>query len=324
MMHMVVPQGLSYVNFQRMDTDPRKDIPILCSAPTPSTNNTLKCDIGNPLPTYATAKFRVFFQPRYGSEVKSSYEFYVTLNSTNPEEIYAKGDNAKLISLPIRVQTDMKVFGVSNPQPVRYNASQWQREEEFKSEAEIGPEVFHIYEIKCQGPSNIESAEVTILWPSYLHEEQHFLYLLEQPFVDGPGECDPVEDVNPLALTIIQRRGKWDSLIVRDENRVTSVFDTEESLIHGEGRRGAAGSVLTGSGTSTFGGGAGYSNTSSHKESHSERKTVSSGGYSRSYNYSRTHTSYGETSGSSSTDEYKVSSIFPLSLENAPERLHLP
>lgn len=92
MMHMTVPQGLSYVNFQRMDTDPRKDIPILCSAPTPS-NPTLKCDIGNPLPTYATAKFRVFFQPRYGSEVKSSYEFYVTINSTNPEEMYAKGDN---------------------------------------------------------------------------------------------------------------------------------------------------------------------------------------------------------------------------------------
>jgi hypothetical protein len=46
MMYMTVPSGLSYVNFEKK-TDPRKDIPILCSAPSPSTNNTLKCDIGN-------------------------------------------------------------------------------------------------------------------------------------------------------------------------------------------------------------------------------------------------------------------------------------
>lgn len=42
------------------------------------------------MPTFATAKFRVIFQPRYGSEVKSSYDFHVTVNSTNPEETYAK------------------------------------------------------------------------------------------------------------------------------------------------------------------------------------------------------------------------------------------
>ncbi len=51
MMYMAVPAGLSYVNFEKTP-DPRKDVPILCSAPSPSTNNTLKCDIGNPVCTY--------------------------------------------------------------------------------------------------------------------------------------------------------------------------------------------------------------------------------------------------------------------------------
>jgi hypothetical protein len=90
------------------------------------------------MPTYSTAKFRVIFQPRYGSEVKSSYDFYVTVNSTNPEEIYAKADNAKALSLPIRVQTDLKVYGVSKEEKVQHNATQWKQSGEFKSETEIG------------------------------------------------------------------------------------------------------------------------------------------------------------------------------------------
>jgi integrin alpha 8 len=330
MMYMTVPQGLSYVNFEKTK-DPRKDIPILCSAPTPSTNNTLKCDIGNPLPTYAAAKFKVIFQPRYGSEVKSSYDFDVTVNSTNPEEIYNKGDNIKGISLPIRVQTDIKVTGVSNPPTVLHNASLWKRPDEPKSEAEIGPEVFHVYVVSCQGPSHIENAEVTILWPSYVNGDQHFLYLLEQPFIEGPGECEHVEDVNPLGLTIIHRN--HNSIIFRDESRVsTTVLDTEESLIGGgEGRRGAGGASLSGgssysssssfSGGSAAGGGsAGFSNATSHREYHSEHKRVSSSkGHSQSYNYSRSYSSFGESSrsssnggdssSSSSADEYKVSSI---------------
>lgn len=48
--YMTVPPGLSYVNFEKK-TDSRKDVPILCSAPSPSTNNTIKCDIGNPVST---------------------------------------------------------------------------------------------------------------------------------------------------------------------------------------------------------------------------------------------------------------------------------
>ncbi|XP_021948515.1 integrin alpha-PS2 isoform X2 [Folsomia candida] len=307
MMYMTVPPGLSYVNFEKK-TDSRKDVPILCSAPSPSTNNTIKCDIGNPMPTFATAKFRVIFQPRYGSEVKSSYDFHVTVNSTNPEETYAKGDNAKSFSLPIRVSTDLKVYGVSKEEIIQHNASQWKQSGEFKSESEIGPEVYHIYDIKCQGPSHIANAEVTIIWPSYLAgithdgDSRHFMYLLEQPRVDGPGECDFVEDVNPLGLTILHRR--WENIIVHGDNRATTtVVDSEEGLIGGEGRRGGSTSS-----SSTFvisSGGGGYgdagSNSSTHRE-HSEHRSSSSGGYTQRTNYSSR--SYSSSSQSEESPQY--------------------
>lgn len=47
--HMTIPQGINYVKVERM-SDNDNDIPVQCSAPSVSTNHTLLCDIGNPLP----------------------------------------------------------------------------------------------------------------------------------------------------------------------------------------------------------------------------------------------------------------------------------
>lgn len=46
---MTVPPGINYVKIERVD-DNENDIPVQCSAPSEMTNNTLHCDIGNPLP----------------------------------------------------------------------------------------------------------------------------------------------------------------------------------------------------------------------------------------------------------------------------------
>jgi len=322
MLYMTVPKGLSYVNFDRLDTS--KDVPILCSAPTASSNNTLKCDIGNPLPTYSKAHFRLYFQPRYGSEVKSSYDFYVVANSTNPEETYAKADNARVISMPIRVQTDMKVVGASHPQPVRHNASQFAQyaQKEKNEEADVGPEVIHVYEVKCEGPSDIANAEVTILWPSYTLTNKHFLYLLEQPVVEGPAECDHVDDVNPLAL-IIQRHNKFESYSLGSKYSTSSThhlsLDTEESSlagVHGslkEDSDVAGGHFFTDSenGRDQYGR---YYNHTTGRHYHRE-SSQASGGVSRTYNYnytqsSRSYSSRGGYSRASDPDEYDRVSTF--------------
>ena len=48
MYNLQVPPGMNYINIERLDSD--RNIPVQCSAPSAMTNNTLKCDIGNPLP----------------------------------------------------------------------------------------------------------------------------------------------------------------------------------------------------------------------------------------------------------------------------------
>ena len=51
-------------------------------------------------------------------------------------------------------------------------------------------------QVENRGPSDIESAEVYILWPSLRGQEQPLLYLTGQPIVEGPGSCHYVSDVN--------------------------------------------------------------------------------------------------------------------------------
>lgn len=49
MFYMRLPKGVNYFKTERVDDS--RNIPVQCSAPTQLSNNTLKCDIGNPLPS---------------------------------------------------------------------------------------------------------------------------------------------------------------------------------------------------------------------------------------------------------------------------------
>lgn len=46
-----IPPGLNFTRIERLPDDDR-EIPVQCSAPDAENNNTLKCDIGNPLPQH--------------------------------------------------------------------------------------------------------------------------------------------------------------------------------------------------------------------------------------------------------------------------------
>ena len=58
------------------------------------------------------------------------------------------------------------------------------------------PVLKHPPQVENRGPSDIESAEVYILWPSLRGIDQPLLYLTGQPIVEGPGSCHYVSDVN--------------------------------------------------------------------------------------------------------------------------------
>jgi hypothetical protein len=197
MLFVEVPQGLSYVSLERLDS--RKDVPILCSPPSPSAaEKILKCDIGNPFPAFAKAQFKLLFQPQYGSEVKTAYDFRLSVNSTNPEETFRTSDNYRNISMPIRVRTRLEVYGSSKPQPVLHNLTSYRGKEKL-NESHLGPEVIHVYEVKCGGPSSIEEASVVILWPSFTEDGKQDL----GPLSPTPARSPPLYGTPFISLNVM-------------------------------------------------------------------------------------------------------------------------
>ena len=57
-------------------------------------------------------------------------------------------------------------------------------------------ELINSYKVENRGPSDIEEAEVYILWPSFRATDDPLLYLTAQPQIEGPGVCQYVSDVN--------------------------------------------------------------------------------------------------------------------------------
>lgn len=89
----------------------KSDESILCS---PRENQTIKCDIGNPLPTRKIAKFSILLQPSYEDGMPQSYEFDLNVNSTNPEDISTLADNHKHVSIGIWIDSSIELSGLVN------------------------------------------------------------------------------------------------------------------------------------------------------------------------------------------------------------------
>lgn len=114
------------VRFVRVDRDERESGPgALCSSPSDESGvPVLRCEIGNPLAAFRTSIFTIVLQPSArlarenaataiasGLKAKSTLDFLLEVNSTNPEENSQLFDNRMEISLPIRVETDLSIRG---------------------------------------------------------------------------------------------------------------------------------------------------------------------------------------------------------------------
>merc|ERR1719232_467571 len=127
----------------------------------------------------------------------------MNVNSSNPELPPSLDNNNVNIKIPVYVETDIVIRGLSDPDPLRHNATAFEiNPENIKHEAEIGPELIHIYQVENKGPSDIEEAQVFILWPSFRPNGDPLLYLTSQPIIEGRAQCDFVEDVNPYQVEV--------------------------------------------------------------------------------------------------------------------------
>lgn len=195
--NLQLPDGIDYIKIERIET---LEIPVHCSAPKQSNNNTLRCDIGNPLPQNKLVKFKVLLQPVTSHGMKPIYEFDMNVNTTNPENPITARDNSYHLSLPIWIETDLRVDGESKPKDLYYNPENY-TSTNITTELEFGPAVTHNYTIRNQGPSDIVEAEAFLIWPAQTLSGKELLYLLEQPETSGPIACEPA-NANYLSLKV--------------------------------------------------------------------------------------------------------------------------
>lgn len=200
--YMNIPPELEYKLTERVGT--KKESIVTCSAPTSYNNNTLKCDIGNPLPKNSETKFNIILNPGKKAARSPSYDLLMVVNSTNPELDENNFNNLITKNIDISVETNLTIFGASHTDSkVMYNASDYLSPMNCTTEKELGPEIVHIYHIHNSGPSRIDGAEIYILWPYSTNSKddpKRFLYLMNQPETSGNIQCDRAPFVNEFNL----------------------------------------------------------------------------------------------------------------------------
>lgn len=243
--YMTIPAGLNFRKIERIG-DTRK-IPITCTAPSIDTNNTLKCDIGNPLSSGQMADFKVIMMPSQKYGMAPSYDFYMEANSTNVEIEGTSFDNIIRKSIGIWVETDLSINGKASNEDIHYNVSEYMHIDA-THEYQIGPQVVSSYEIRNGGPSTIEETEIFLLIPYETNAGDALMYLLNQPETSGNIRCEPTMYANQRNLVL-------NETLVR-KSYLESLGAIERSSLHGSGQAGhsASGSAVGNSGTagSTF------------------------------------------------------------------------
>ncbi|PNF38619.1 hypothetical protein B7P43_G02308, partial [Cryptotermes secundus] len=204
---MGVPVGINYINIERMDNAEREFL-VQCSAPSRTNNNTLRCDLGNPLPQNRLVHFKVLLKPSLTEVMKPRYEFKMNVNSTNPEQEFTTNDNTFKLTVPIWVDAELELRGVSEPRELHYKMTLYDGADSAVFETEVGPQLVHTYSITNKGPSSITEAEAYFVWPSFTFDDENILYLLEMPETEGPVRCDLVGDAKANALNLKLDRKK--------------------------------------------------------------------------------------------------------------------
>ncbi|KAK7008559.1 hypothetical protein SK128_014322, partial [Halocaridina rubra] len=157
--YVPVPAGLSYINFKAKD-----NTSVTCFLRAVGSNVSVICDIGNPLPMHKGVHFGLSFE-QLGDPVDNQFLFLVTANSTNAEEPRSREDNIALKSVLVDADTQLILYGSSDPENVEYNRTLYDFKYKTREE-HLGPQITHKYGLSNKGPSHVMESEVVILWPT--------------------------------------------------------------------------------------------------------------------------------------------------------------
>ncbi|KPM11081.1 integrin alpha-PS2-like protein, partial [Sarcoptes scabiei] len=202
--NMRMPYDVQYIRINKSVAHPE----IVCYGARPELTgaNDLMCDIGNPLKAGKKAEFTVIMEPaKVISASTPNYLFLMNVSSANNESENALENNRYEIGIPLRVQTDLNIFGVSDPEVISYNYSTLETWTKPQYLEDIGREFTHSYTVQNKGSTTITKADVVILWPTRDLRGNFLFYLVDQVQIRGrpdKGFCRTItrDDLNPLGL----------------------------------------------------------------------------------------------------------------------------
>ncbi|KAM3961277.1 integrin subunit alpha inflated isoform 2-T2 [Aphomia sociella] len=227
--YLRLPAGVTYAKMERLDKENANVLPIYCSmrGKAQTANRTLKCDLGNPMASGQKVNFRIILE--VDARVKKLV-FDMETNSTNPEQD-TQYDNVKHMIIDVVTKAHLSIIGTSDPPELHYNASLYESQN-FIDDTKLGPQVIHKYNIKNEGPSAVNEAEILIMWPYQTLNEENLMYMLVQPQTVGNIKCDIARHINPDDLFV---QTPYAFYLTKEKEAMLSTELYKESEIYGSG-----------------------------------------------------------------------------------------
>ena len=169
---------------------------------------------------------------KINSATTPNYLFLMNVTSANIENENQLENNRYEIGIPLRVQADLNIFGLSEPEVISYNYSTLETWKKPQNLEDIGREFSHSYTVQNKGMTTISRAEITILWPTRDLRGNFLFYLIDQVQIKGrpnKGFCRTItrDDLNPLGLK--SRRSNNHHLIHRQTRALPNIFKRKQT-----------------------------------------------------------------------------------------------
>lgn len=224
--------GFSYqsISAQRENQTVKVD----CSPPRDFNEFTLTCGVGNPVLKGQGLNLTMLLQPEFMKLESSIYTIAISINSSNFENETTILDNFQEVYVNIDYDVDLKISGISQPDPhTFYILSSDQlvpAPSEGILEEKLGPSIFHAYFIYNAGTSPVKEAVITVEIPSKILELD-FLYIVD--FKSSPTLLCDLNFVNPSQVKVA-RETKLALARLDQPVALRQIQEFADSLIHSD------------------------------------------------------------------------------------------
>lgn len=165
----------------------------------------VRCDLGNPMENGESIRLLLKFKPENEADKLTNVKFTIR-TSTSSRDL--RNETPIEYNVNIVRAAELEIRGKATPEQVLYGG-QVVGASEFKSEADIGSEVMHVYSVFNYGPYLVPEFSVYLRWPLEVENMRkngkYLLYLTDMPQVSVGKQttaCRALKEnsVDPLGL----------------------------------------------------------------------------------------------------------------------------